>query len=178
MIDKKTDYIGKGNPNYRGGHISESGYHHTCIQGKNKRTHRMVMEEALGRPLLAGEIVHHKNGDRLDNRPENLEVMSQSEHNRVHGFANRARTMQKLSAKTRPWGGPLPSNKSGFRGVYWHKRDKRWIAHIRISGKQKSLGRFSTPEETAAAYEKALVGHYGPRPEAIMKAVSKETEHD
>lgn len=36
--------------------------------------HRFVMSEQLGRPLRAGETVHHKNGDRADNRPSNLEL--------------------------------------------------------------------------------------------------------
>ena len=46
--------------------------------------HRLVMASVIGRPLGRDEIVHHINGNPADNRPENLEVMSQAEHIRRH----------------------------------------------------------------------------------------------
>lgn len=46
--------------------------------------HIVVMTGLIGRPLQTHETVHHKNGNRSDNRPENLELMSRAEHATEH----------------------------------------------------------------------------------------------
>ena len=54
------------------------------VNGKTKLLHRHLMEEHLGRSLRTDEHVHHKNGDRKDNRIENLEVVEGLSHIREH----------------------------------------------------------------------------------------------
>lgn len=65
------------------GHLSK-GYRVISINGKICFEHRYLMEQHLGRKLENNEHVHHKNGDKLDNRIENLCVLSKKDHHSYH----------------------------------------------------------------------------------------------
>lgn len=54
--------------------VNNDGYVLIRLRGKSVLEHRHIMEGILGRPMLPEETVHHKNGVRTDNRPENLEL--------------------------------------------------------------------------------------------------------
>ncbi len=78
-------------------------------------------------------VVDHINGTKDDNRLVNLRLVTNRENLSIEG-----------------------RNKSGYTGVVWFSKTKRWGANIQLNGKRTFLGGFKTPEEASLAYQKAL----------------------
>jgi len=66
--------------NWQGGHTNGQGYKIVYNKGKRVVEHRVIAEQMIGRPLLSTEVVHHIDGNRANNDPRNLQVMTKEEH--------------------------------------------------------------------------------------------------
>lgn len=75
-MDKVASYEEPIESTDAGGYIIANACHPQNTTGKAMLKHRMIMMNHLGRELLPNETVHHKNGDRADNRLSNLELWS------------------------------------------------------------------------------------------------------
>jgi hypothetical protein len=103
--------------------------------------HREVLKRKLERDLLPTEGVDHIDGDGLNNRRDNLRVATHAQNLRNRGKNK--------------------NNKSGYKGVYWHKATKKWKAQIKVNGKEKYLGLFDNPEDAHKAYCEAAKELHG-----------------
>lgn len=107
-------------------------------EGRGRRSVRMH-REVMRAP--EGQEVDHVNHDTLDNQKSNLRLCSTRQN----------------QGNVR-----LPSdNTSGFKGVYWYKRARKWVAHIGVSGRRVTIGAYSTPADAAKAYDAAAISHFG-----------------
>ena len=108
---------GERGTNWRGGRAKAGkGYVMLVAEGHPYATkdgyvmeHRLVMEKELGRYLMPNEIVHHKNGDRQLNTPENLVVTTRKEHFQEHFDAvKKVDSLEEQIAKYKAKFGDLP----------------------------------------------------------------------
>lgn len=111
------------------GGTTGEGYKRCTIDDVHYQVHRIIWKMVHGNDPIQ---IDHVNGNKSDNRIDNLRDVSQGENSRNRKFYS--------------------NNTSGVMGVSFHKRDKVWNARIGVGeGKEKHLGSFSTMEEAIAA---------------------------
>jgi len=99
------------------------------------KMHRLILECGLG------EEIDHRNHNTLDNRRLNLRKCTQAQNKQNKRAYSRC--------------------KSGFKGVCWKTRERRWTAQIQVSKKKMFIGYFDSKEEAARAYDVAAKQHFG-----------------
>lgn len=114
-----------------------STYARRGVNGKIVKIHEIVADRK-GLIRLPGFVIDHANRNSLDNRRDNIRIVTVSGNN-----ANR---------EHKP-------NAMKYRGVY--KNYDKFVAQITINNKVKHLGRFNTKEEAAHAYNIAAQATYG-----------------
>lgn len=87
------------------------------------------------------KVVHHINGNRLDNRRENLVVLTRSQFE---------------STKS-----SLKSNRHGIKGVSWNRRKRKWHVKISVNNRQIYLGSFDNAVVAAMKYNEAALKYHG-----------------
>ena len=87
--DRITALQSSRNPDWKGGKTIEQGYvtvSSRTINKNRKREHQIVMENFIGRELNENEVVHHIDGNKLNNNINNLALMDKSAHTRLHSI--------------------------------------------------------------------------------------------
>lgn len=91
---KRTGHL---NGKWKGGRYKMvNGYIAKMIAPARYRyEHRIIMEQIIGRPLKKSEVIHHRNGDKTDNRPENLELFKNNSKHIHHAHGAKIHQQQK-----------------------------------------------------------------------------------
>lgn len=132
---RRNSFGGKIKPGTPAGCIGTHGYRLVRIEGTLRHAHQWIWYWHTGVWPDRSSDIDHVNGNRDDNRIENLRL------------ARRAQNM---------WNGKVRSdNKTGYPGVVKPKGRSKWDARIKVDGKFHFLGAFNTYEEAVAARQAA-----------------------
>lgn len=118
---------------------NEKGYIRIRIDGRNYRAHRLAFLYVNG--TFPPADVDHIDRRPSNNRWDNLRPATRSDNNKNIRINS--------------------NNTSGWKGVIWNKRDRKWVAQAKLNGRFRSLGYYTTPEEASDAYEAFARKHHG-----------------
>lgn len=118
----------------------DRGYWQVSYKRKKYRIHRIVYEMFHGK-IPEGKEIDHKNRMKSNNQISNLRVATNSENHR------------NISATSR--------NTSGFVGVAWDKSRSKWVARVKVPGRNIHLGRFTSKPDACAARLAGEKLHHG-----------------
>lgn len=121
------------------GFFDANGYRCIKLDGKKLYAHRVIWKLMTGQDPV--NQIDHRDCDKGNNRWDNLREATPSEN---------ARNVRQPS-----------HSRSPYKGVTWHKGDKKWQASITVDGRKRYLGSFKTAEDAAAAYRGAAQRIYG-----------------
>jgi len=133
IIDTETGIITRKRTGKIMGYKDKQGYIQFRFNNVLYRVHRIILTKYLEREIKPDYKTDHINHNPSDNRISNLREITQQQNVQY----------QQLSVK----------NTSGFKGVCWDKRDKKWRAEIMLNKKRIFLGNFDTAEEAYSAYK-------------------------
>jgi hypothetical protein len=119
------------------GCINGTGYRRIGLGGRYYTEHALVFLMFHG---YVPKEIDHINGNRADNRIENLRSVTRSQ--------NQYNKRQQRNA-------------SGYRGVTWHKKTGKWLVRVGLNNKNKSLGYYDDLELAALVAEEGRSLHYG-----------------
>jgi hypothetical protein len=122
----------------RAGCLSSDGYRYVGINKKRYSEHRIIFLMEKG---YLPKLVDHIDNNPLNNKIENLREAT--------NFQN---SQNAKLAKT---------NTSGFKGVFWHKINKKWLVSLKIQGKNKHFGYFKDLELAALVVQEARNKYHG-----------------
>jgi len=113
---------------YKGGTVTVRGYRQMFVDGRKRYEHALVWEAAYG-PRPKGWVMHHLNGERLDNRLRNLLAMPRGMHPRLHHLvAASAFTLRQAAEEARAlYGGQEPDPGRSHHGALQEQVAEAWL---------------------------------------------------